>query len=215
MLKTAPDLPLSEDEWREYLFREAFGQVVAVGVNRNTPVITPVHFIEGAGGTLEFHLHRANPFLDALRELPRATMSVVSAQAFIPSSWNAEPEEDAMWSAPTSYYAAVQATGTTEFLESEALADHLNREVAFFQPSVSIHRVEAGRSYFGRALAAIVGVRISIEQVQAKFKFGGNRAKEHRLTIAANLAQRGAPNDLAALAHLLRRTVTAEERPRS
>jgi transcriptional regulator len=212
MLKTAPDLPLNENEWREYLFREAFGQVVAVGVNRSTPVITPVHFIEGAGGTLEFHLHRANPLLDALRELPWATMSVVSAQAFIPSSWNAEPEDDAMWSAPTSYYAAVQATGSTELLEAEALADHLNREVAFFQPSIPIHHVEANRSHFGRALAAIIGVRLTIEQVEAKFKFGGNRAKEHRLKIAGNLAQRGASNDLAALAHLLRRSAVAEER---
>jgi transcriptional regulator len=186
-----------------------------MGVSRSTPVITPVHFIEGVGGTLEFHLHRANPLLDALRELPRATISVVSAHAFIPSSWNAEPEDDPMWSAPTSYYAAVQVTGTTEFLESEALADHLNREVAFFQPSIPIHHVEPGRSYFGRALAAIVGVRVTIEQVEAKFKFGGNRAKDHRLKIAANLAQRGGPNDIAALAHLLRRTATAEERSHS
>ncbi|MGA3092197.1 MAG: FMN-binding negative transcriptional regulator [Terriglobales bacterium] len=210
MLKTAPDLPLDENEWREYFFREAFGQAVALGVNRATPVITPVHFIEGAGGAVEFHLHRANPLLDALRELPRATMSVVSAQAFIPSSWNSETGYDPMWSAPTSYYSAVQVTGATEFLEPAALADHLNREVAFFQPSVPIHHVQADGSYFGRALAAIVGVRVTIEQVEAKFKFGGNRAKEHRLKIAANLAQRGAPNDLAALAHLLRRTAIAE-----
>jgi hypothetical protein len=41
MLKTAPDLASNDNEWSEYFFQEAFGQVVAMGVNRNTPVITP------------------------------------------------------------------------------------------------------------------------------------------------------------------------------
>jgi hypothetical protein len=45
MLKTALDLPSSQGKWRDHLSREAFGQVIAMGVNRSTPVITPVHFI--------------------------------------------------------------------------------------------------------------------------------------------------------------------------
>ena len=60
------------------------------------------------------------------------------------------------------------------------------------------------------ALAAIVGVRIVINHVEAKFKFGGNRTARHRLQIAQNLLARGEKWDAAAVFHLLRRSDIAE-----
>jgi transcriptional regulator len=53
-------------------------------------------------------------------------------------------------------------------------------------------------------------VRIVINQVEAKFKFGGNRTARHRLQIAQNLLARGGKGDAAAVFHLLRRTDLAE-----
>jgi predicted FMN-binding regulatory protein PaiB len=74
------------------------------------------------------------------------------------------------------------------------------------KPEIPLNLVEVGSSPFGKALRAIVGVRMKLQEVQVKFKFWGNRTPEHRLQIAHQLARRGRPNELAAVEHLLRRT---------
>ena len=56
-----------------------------------------------------------------------------------------------------------------------------------------------------RRFAAIRGLRIPIEAVTAKFKYGGNVDAEHRLAVADRLHGRSGPGDEAARAHLLRR----------
>jgi transcriptional regulator len=210
VLRTSFDAPRSDLEWQDFLRQQRFGLVVAAGTGREIPVITPTHYIFDGDKKIEFHVHRSNPFLQALAEKPIATLTVIDASSFIPSSWNSEPDEDPAWSAPTSYYAATHATGETSLMTGEQLADLLNRQTHEFQPEVEIHKVEVGSSYFGRALAAIVGVRVVINHVEAKFKFGGNRTARHRLQIAQNLLARGEKGDAAAVFHLLRRTDFAE-----
>ena len=54
-------------------------------------------------------------------------------------------------------------------------------------------------------LPRIRAVRVDIESVRAKMKYGGNWNRTPRATIAAHLAERGGPLDLAAREHLLRR----------
>jgi transcriptional regulator len=210
MLRTSFDAPRSDREWQDFLGEQKFGQVLASGTGREIPVVTPTHYIFDGGKHIEFHVHRSNPLLRALEEKSVATLTVVDASSFILSSWNSEPDEDPAWAAPTSYYAAVHVTGETSLITGEQLADLLNRQTHEFQPEVEIHKVEVGSSYFGRALAAIVGVKIVINHVEAKFKFGGNRTARHRLQIAQNLLARGERGDAAAVLHLLRRTDFAE-----
>ena len=55
-------------------------------------------------------------------------------------------------------------------MTGEQLADLLNRQTHEFQPELKIHKVEVGNSYFGRALSAIVGVKIVINQVVGQFE---------------------------------------------
>lgn len=117
MLTTRFDGPLSDAEWQNFLQRQHFGQVVAMGRGREIPVITPTHFIFDGRAEIEFHVQRANPLLQALLERPVATLTIFDAACFIGSSWNCEPGEDTMWSAPTSYYAVVHATGKTSPLK--------------------------------------------------------------------------------------------------
>ena len=212
MLRTSFDAPRDDREWQDFLRQQKFGQVVASGTGREIPVITPTHYIFDGDKQIEFHVHRSNPILQALAEKPVATLTVVDASCFIPSSWNNEPDEDPAWGAPTSYYAAAHATGETSLITGEQLADLLNLQTHEFQPEGNTHRVVLGNSYFGRALAAIVGVKIVISHVDAKFKFGGNRTATHRLQIAQNLLARGEKGDASAVFHLLRRTNFAEAR---
>jgi len=97
-------------------------------------------------------------------------LTAIDASSFIPSSWNSEPDDDLAWGVPASYYAAVHASGETSLMTGEQLADLLNRQTHEFQPELKIHKVEVGNSYFGRALSAIVGVKIVINQVVGQFE---------------------------------------------
>jgi transcriptional regulator len=56
-----------------------------------------------------------------------------------------------------------------------------------------------------RQLNGIRGVRLVIDDVQAKFKYGGNVDAAHRLAVADHLSRRNGPGDAAARAQLMRR----------
>jgi transcriptional regulator len=205
MLRSASDAALSEREWREYLQTDDFGQIVAQE-SSGRAVVTPSHFIFDGQETIELHVHRLNPIVAALEESRRAVLSVTGAHVYIPTYWNGDIGDDPEWSAPTSYYAAVQVSGPAEVVhDANEVASLLNRQLAHFQPEGGYRPVEPGTSPFGRMLVAIRGIRLRVETVEVKFKFGGNRTPEHRLQMAERLANRNGPRDSEALAHLLRR----------
>ena len=206
MLIRSHDAPFDDDEWRTFLREHDFGQLVAAGAGRVTPAITPVHFVYDGGATILLHLARANPVLAALAENPVAVMAVIGAYTYIPTDWNANPGEAVEYGVPTSYYAAVQATGVCEIIdEPEALAEILRTQLAHFQPAGGHAPVTAGDTPYGRQLPAIRGVRLSITDVQAKFKFGGNKITAHQRSIADHLLERGSPLDREARRQQIRR----------
>jgi hypothetical protein len=47
---------------------------------------------------------------------------------------------------------------------------------------------------------------LSVESVEAKMKYGGNKSLDHRQRVADHLARREGPLDAPAREHLLRRT---------
>ena len=206
MLIRSHDAPFDDDEWRTFLREHDFGQLVAAGAGRVTPAITPVHFVYDGEATILLHLARANPVLAALAENPVAVMAVIGAYTYIPTDWNANPGEAVEYGVPTSYYAAVQATGVCEIIdEPEALAEILRTQLAHFQPAGGHAPVTAGDTPYGRQLPAIRGVRLSITDVQAKFKFGGNKITAHQRSIADHLLERGSPLDREARRQQIRR----------
>jgi transcriptional regulator len=206
MLIRSHDAPFDDDEWRTFLREHDFGQLVAAGAGRVTPAITPVHFVYDGEATILLHLARANPMLAALAENPVAVMAVIGAYTFIPADWNANSGEAVEYGVPTSYYAAVQATGVCEIIDDpEALAELLRTQLAHFQPAGGHAPVTAGDTPYGRQLPAIRGVRLSITDVQAKFKFGGNKTTAHQRSIADHLLERGSSLDREARRQQLRR----------
>ena len=81
----------------------------------------------------------------------------------------------------------------------------LERQLAHFQPEGMHAPVEAGDNRYGKLLASIRGIRLTVTDVRAKFKFGANRTVQHRQAIAAKLAERGRPLDDEARTNLMRR----------
>lgn len=211
MLIRKHDAAHSEDEWRQFLRGHDFGQLVASGRGRDVPVIVPAHYAFDGERTILTHLARDNPMFDALEENPRAVLAVIGAYTYIPTDWNAGADEDPEWGVPTSYYAAVQAIGRCDLVDDdEGMAEILRVMLAALQPEGGYRPVEPGDNPYARQFRAIRGIRLTIDDVRAKFKFGGNRPLEHREKVARLLAARDAPLDADALAHLARRSGLGE-----
>ena len=201
MLIHRHDEPLSDAEWRAFLADHDFGELIAPGAGRELPVVVPAHFIYDGDKTVLLHLAKPNPVWQALAERPRALLSVFGAYTFIPGHWN---QDD--YGVPTSYYAAVQLACDAEVIDEPAeVAAILERQLAHFQPEGKHAPVEPGENRYGKLLGSIRGIRLSVTDVRAKFKFGANRTVEHRRAVAEKLAERGRPLDLDAREQLLRR----------
>ena len=205
MLIRPADRPLDESEWRTFIEDHDFGQLI-VPAGDGPPVVVPTHFVVDSNGAVLFHLAADNPVFEALRAARTVTFAVVGAYTYVPTDWNANPGADPRYGIPTSYYGAVQLSGEAAIIDDpEGLAQILALQLAHFQPEAGHAPVEPGDGPYGRALAHIRGVRLTIQVVTAKFKFGGNKTADHRLAIADRLEARGGPRDLEARGHLLRR----------
>jgi transcriptional regulator len=184
--------------WRAFLTAQGFGQLAAAGKDRDVPVVVPTQYVV-CDDEIVLHLIAANPLMAALDENPRALLSVAGDWAFIPGSWKAIGDEDPARGIPTTYYAAVQVTGTcTVDSDPGAIAEVLRTQLGALDP----HGTYVDPTEHGARLGMIRAVHLAIEDVQAKYKFGGNVDQAHRDAVAAHLAARDGPGDRAALVHL-------------
>ena len=200
------DATRGENEWRAFVESHPFGHLVAPGgPDRELPVVVPTQFVL-AGRTVWLHLVRANPIFEALAESRRVVLSVADDWAFIPSSWKAIGDEDPELGIPTTYYGAVQLAGTATVHDERTAPGHvaaiLRRQLAAFEPGVDV--ADPGEAHSAKLLG-ILGIEIRVEQVTAKFKYGGNVDEDHRRAVAERLRSRGGVGDEAAARHVLRR----------
>jgi transcriptional regulator len=199
------DATLGEAEWRPFVEANSFGHLVAAGRDREVPVVVPTQFVL-EGDTVWLHLVRTNPLFEALRENPRVLLSIAGDWAFIPSAWKATGDEDPALGIPTTYYAAVQLTGTAtvydERLAPGSVAAVLRRQLATLQPEYPAADPEVAHPEKTRAILAI---EVAVDSVSAKFKYGGNVDEAHQLSVVDHLGRRRSPGDEAAAGHVLRR----------
>lgn len=196
------DRSLGEDEWRPFVERQGFGHLVAAGMGLEYPVVVPTQFVL-EDDRLFTHFAVPNPVLGALRDNPRALLSVAGDWAFVPSDWKAIGNEDRALGIPTTYYAAVQLRGRAEVLEEPAaVAEVLRRQLRTLQPMTPVADPEEAHQSSLRAIRAVV---LTVEDVLAKFKYGGNVDEPHRRAVVEKLRERRGPGDVAAADHALRR----------
>lgn len=204
------DAGVSDDEWRTFVGQQGFGQLVASGRHRDLPVVVPTQYLL-AGDDVLLHLARPNPVFAAIAEQPAVLLAVAGDWAYIPSSWKAIADEDPAAGIPTTYYAAVQLACTATVVDDdEGKLEILRRQLAALQPTGTAADPQLHR----RRLPGIRGLRLTIDSVQAKFKYGGNVDEAHRLAVADHLAGRDGPGDSAARQHLLRRLALTPLEPR-
>lgn len=196
-----PDASHSEPEWRAFVEDQGFGHLVCSGRGRDVPIVAALQYVL-AGDRVLAHLAAPNPLWKAAAENDKALLSVAGDWAYIPAAWKAVEAEDPALGIPTTYYAAVQLLGAITVVDDDdgkldilrALYTHLEPDSGHADPGVHAAK-----------LSGIRGVSLRIEQVRAKFKYGGNVDAPHREAVADRLAERGGAGDIAARRHLLRR----------
>lgn len=195
------DRPIDEAEWRAFVTANAFGHLVAGGRDRTVPVVVPTQFVLDADEVV-LHLARPNPIWEAIAEHPTVVLSVAGDWAYVPSEWKAVGDEDPRRGIPTTYYAAVQITGEAVVVDDpDEIAEVLRRQLGDLQPEMdAVDPVE-----HGARLRAIRGLRIAVDDVRAKFKYGANVDDAHRRAVHERLLARGGPGDASAARHLERR----------
>jgi transcriptional regulator len=197
------DAAIEPHEWVDFVRAQGFGHLVAVGRDREVPVIVPTQFAVPSAELVLLHLARPNPIWAALDENPTVVLSVAGDWAYIPAAWKAIGEEDPRFGVPTTYYAAAQLIATAEVIDdAEQKAEILRTQLGVTEPgSGAVDPAE-----HGRVLSGIRGLRLTVREVRAKFKYGGNVDDAHRAAVATHLLERGGPGDGAALAQLQRRS---------
>lgn len=198
----------TREEWQAFLMRADFGQLVTAGHVDGYPVVVPTHFLYDGDATVLVHLARPNPAWRAIEADPHVVLVLTADYTYVEAAWNANPGTDPDLGVPTSYYTGVQLLCRAEIVDDpDAKAALIAEQLAHFEPAGSTRRtpstdLESDR----RQLPGIRGLRLHVEAVRAKMKYGGNKQLEHREQIATRLAERDAPMDREAREHLLRRS---------
>ncbi|MET1071216.1 MAG: FMN-binding negative transcriptional regulator [Umezawaea sp.] len=188
-----------EHEWQPWLTAHDFGQLIASGRDRDFPVVVPTHFTFDGDTTIRLHLARPNPVWQALAENPHVLLTVLDDYTYVPADWGTT-------NVPTSYYATAQLACTATVVDDpEAKADLLTRQLAHFEPPGGRADVSADDDTDRRLLPGIRGLELTVREVRAKFKYGGNKPPATRAGIAVRLAERDERHDAAARRHLLNR----------
>jgi len=186
---------------RAFVAAQGFGHLLAAGRGRDVPVAVPTQYVLDGDRAVVLHLARPNPVWAAIQENPTVMLAVAGDWAFVPAAWKALGSEDPAMGIPTTYYAAVQLTGRAQVIDDDAAkADLLRLQQTVLDPGGQW----ADPAEHGRVLSGIRGLRIAVTEVRAKFKYGGNVDRAHRVAVADRLGARGAPGDAAARAQLLR-----------
>jgi len=156
-----------------------------------------VDLAAGRGGRLVAHVAATNEQWQHVVDGQRVLAIVHGPQAYVSPSWYAAKGEHGRV-VPTWNYSAVHLSGTVELVrDDEAKLDVVRRltdrhELDRPDPwSVD----DAPAAYVSGQLRAIVGVVITVDQVEAKAKLSQNRSVADREGVVAGLLAEGGPEE--------------------
>jgi len=160
---------------------------------------THMPFVFDAGRqTLSGHVPRDNPHWQRAGD-GQAMVIYQGLDAYISPSWYPSKAEHGRV-VPTWNYEAVHVYGHLTFHpEPEWLASHLARLVDRFEAGREQPwaMADAPENYLARMMAALVGVELSIDRIEAKRKLSQNRAEADRQGVIAGLSSSADPADRA------------------
>jgi transcriptional regulator len=144
------------------------------------------------------HIARGNEHARTLAlPNPRVLAIFEGPWSYVTASWY--PRRDMP---STYYYTAVHCTGTIELQDEPALDASLEDLVQRAEATYTRgwRTDEIPRSEITRRFAGIVGFRIHVDRIEAKFKLGQDEPLKDALAVAQNLERQASPADHAVAA---------------
>ncbi len=187
-------------------FAEArgFGLVCAFDGNRPVASSLPFYLSYAADGTPRavFHVARHNPIVKLADGTSSWLLAVSGADAYVSADWYVSPDQ-----VPTWLYQAVHLTGPVRTLSEDELALQVDTLSAKFEawllpkkPWTSA-KMTAGR--FEAMKKAIVGLVMTVEDVEGSFKFNQHKTEADYVAVAGALSAQ-ADTSSQQIAHLMR-----------
>jgi transcriptional regulator len=174
-------------------FAEARGFGTVCAWDGTKPIASSLPFLLGYAddGTPQaaFHVARHNPLAGLADGMSCWLMTVNGADAYVSPDWYASPDQ-----VPTWLYQAVHLTGSVRKLPDVELGPHLDALSARFEswlapkPPWTSSKMTAGR--LETLKKAIVGLVMTVEQVEGSFKLNQHKSDVDHAAIAAALARR-------------------------
>ena len=155
----------------EFIQRHNFGTIVSGG---SKPDATHLPFLvdpaSGKRGVLRAHFARANPHWRTFGSLSEALVIFQGPHCYLSPSWY-----DDQVTVPTWAYAAVHVRGLARVMEDPSdVFPIVERLVAQHEQHWNLIQAEP---LMDTLLKIIVGIEISIESIEGKFKFNQNTSK--------------------------------------
>jgi transcriptional regulator len=152
-------------------------------------------------GQLIGHVARSNPQWTQLDG--QDVLAVFSGpHAYVSPTWYEEPNVVPTWN-----YLAVHVYGRCQLVADDEAVDLLGAFVDTYERSLPSPWQMDGASSFVRKLSqAVVGFRVAITRIEAKWKLGQNHSAKRREKVAEHLAASADP-DAQSIARLMRETL--------
>lgn len=150
------------------------------------PRVTPVNFVYHKGNVY-FHGSKIGEKMRSLAHNNRVSFSVAKPFAQIPSYW-IDPE---LACPATVFFKSVHMTGWAEELSD--LAEKAEAFAAFMQklqPEGGYAPIDPGNERYAKQIAATAVVKIHVDSMTAKFKFGQNWKEDRLESVGRKLAER-------------------------
>jgi transcriptional regulator len=176
------------DTLHAFMRANPLGVLVTASADGPTATHLPL-FLDPSGQLLRCHMARANPQWRELETGGRALAIFTGPDHYVTPNWYPSKREHGKV-VPTWNYAAVHATGNARlFDDTVSLLRHLNEltdthEAGFTEPWAV---ADAPADYVEGLTRAIVGVEISIDRLEGKWKVNQNRSVQDQEGVIAGL----------------------------
>jgi transcriptional regulator len=193
--------PLNRVEDRQainaFIHAHGFATVITNTVANTVASHLPVLFDEETN-VLRSHMARANEQWKQFANVDEVLCVFHGPHAYISPSWYEDQH-----TVPTWNYAVVHVYGKPTIVDEAQLKQIVLGTTAKYESSMSQPwKIPLSEKEIGQMLKAIVGFKIDIERVEAKFKLGQNRSAEDQEKMLRNL-QSGSDEESRALAKFI------------
>ena len=171
----------------EVLDNAEFGVLALCG---EKPYAVPVNFVY-LDNAIYFHGSLTGKKMEIMKTNPNTSFNIVTNHSVLPSYIMSD---DALACPATAFFKSITIDGVIEIIENtdakrKIFAALMNK----LQPEGNYLSFDSGE--YNMVLDKTAVLKIKIEKINAKFKFGQNYSKSKRERIITNLKKRNKPND--------------------